>query len=127
MQSRKRYFTIEEANRFIPKLERDIAELKNLRGKLEALGAELTPLFRVIHHNGGHLKTPDFLQMIQRFHQGVDDIQSAGVLLKDINNGLADFPHIRNGREVYLCWRSGETEIRYWHDIDSGFAGRQLL
>jgi hypothetical protein len=48
-------------------------------------------------------------------------------LLKDIEQGLIDFPHLRDGREVYLCWRSGEKEIRYWHELDAGAVGRQLL
>lgn len=127
MRERDRYFTVAEANQLIPELEEYISQLKSLRANLEALGTELSPLFEVIRHNGGHRKTPDFLQQIQQFHQVVDRIKSTGGLLKDIEHGLVDFPHIRDGREVYLCWRSGETEIRYWHEVDTGAAGRQLL
>jgi hypothetical protein len=127
MRERDKYFTVAEANQLIPELEEYISQLKALREKLEALGTELSPLFEVIRHNGGHRKTPDFLQQVQQFQQVVERIKSTGGLLKDIEHGLVDFPHIRDGREVYLCWRSGETEIRYWHEVDTGAAGRQLL
>lgn len=127
MRERDRYFTVEEANQLIPELEEYISQLKALRANLEALGTELSPLFGVIRYNGGHRKTPDFLQQVQQFEQVVEHIKATGGLLKDIDQGLMDFPHIRDGREVYLCWRSGETEIRYWHEVDAGAAGRQLL
>jgi hypothetical protein len=54
-------------------------------------------------------------------------IAASGAELKDINSGLLDFRSQREGREVYLCWRYGEGEIRFWHDLDAGFAGRQPL
>ena len=127
MRERDKYFTVAEANQLIPELEGYISQLKVLREKLEALGTELSPLFEVIRHNGGHRKTPDFLKQVQQFQQVVERIKSTGGLLKDIEHGLIDFPHLRNGREVYLCWRSGETEIRYWHEVDTGAADRQLL
>ncbi len=124
---RKRYFTVEEANQLIPKLEKYIRALKVLRRKLEALGAKLTPLFEIVHHNGGHPNSPQFIQAVARFHQIVERIRSHGCLLKGVDEGLIDFPHLREGREVYLCWKSGEMEIHYWHDLESGAAGRQLL
>ena len=57
----------------------------------------------------------------------VDEIFDLGVALKDVEQGLVDFPAIRDGRIVYLCWKQGEDEIRFWHDVDTGFAGRQPL
>ena len=127
MPERKRNFTVEEANEFIPILEKEISELKTLREKLETLGAEMTPLFEIIRHNGGHLKTPEFLQLSAQFRQAVQRLNSYGCVLKNMDPGLVDFPHIRNSREIYLCWQFGEEEIRYWHDVDTGFASRQLL
>ena len=123
----KRYFTVAEVNQLIPTLEQELSELRQLRQKLEALGAELTSLFEVIRHNGGHRKSPQFLQLTQQFQKTIGRLHSHGCHLKDIDSGLLDFPYLRQGREVYLCWRSGETEVRYWHDLDAGFAGRQLI
>jgi uncharacterized protein DUF2203 len=55
------------------------------------------------------------------------ELQSAGIVVRDPARGLIDFPALRDGREVYLCWLDGEEEIGYWHDPDAGFAGRQPL
>jgi hypothetical protein len=55
------------------------------------------------------------------------NLRGVGVEVKSIDQGLVDFPHIRDGRLVYLCWQSGEGDIAYWHDLDAGFAGRQPL
>ena len=122
-----RYFTLEEANRLIPTLEQELSELRTLRQDLEELGGELSPLFEVIRHNGGHRKTRRFLQLAQELGEILERIQSHGCLIKNVDPGLIDFPHIREDREVYLCWRSGEEGIQYWHDIDAGFAGRQSI
>jgi hypothetical protein len=54
-------------------------------------------------------------------------LTSLGVEVKSIEEGLVDFPHIRDGRLVYLCWKAGEATIAYWHDLDAGFSGRQRL
>ena len=57
----------------------------------------------------------------------VDDIVAEGIIIRDIPRGLVDFPHIRDGREVYLCWVSGEDNIGFWHETDRGFDHRQPL
>ena len=127
MPERKRNVTVEEAHQFVPMLEKDMLELKSLRSKLEALGVEMSALFENVHFNGGHRKTPEFLRLSSQFRGAIERINSYGCVIKNIDPGLVDFPHLRDGREVYLCWQFGEDEIRYWHDIDAGFAGRQPL
>ena len=57
----------------------------------------------------------------------IQPIYERGILVKSIQHGLVDFPSIREGREVYLCWHAGEPEIQSWHQVDVGFAGRQPL
>ena len=57
----------------------------------------------------------------------IQQIKEMGVLLKDVDKGLCDFPYMRQGRVVYLCWQLGEEAIEYWHDIETGFAGREPL
>jgi hypothetical protein len=55
------------------------------------------------------------------------ELQAMEVVLRDLERGLVDFPTLRDGREVYLCWEAGESEIGFWHDIDAGYGGRQPL
>ena len=124
---KKRYFTVEEANACIPELTDEISLLRAIRVQLGGLHAMITPLLEVVSSNGGSRHTPELLKATARFHEVLDRIEARGCHLKGLDPGLVDFPHLRNGREVYLCWRMGEKEIRYWHEIDEGFDGRQRL
>jgi hypothetical protein len=123
----KRYFTLEEANRCIPKLVEEISTLRALKVELEGLHAEITPLLEVVSSNGGSQRTPALLKATANFQDILDRIENRGCHLKGLDPGLVDFPHLRDGKEVYLCWRIGEAKIRYWHEIEDGFEGRQPL
>ncbi len=123
----KRYFTVEEANECIPELITDISALLELKEELEKLHAELTPFLEVIPSNGGDKNALSLMQTGDQFREIVERIQHRGCHLKGLDPALIDFPHMRDGKEVYLCWRFGEKEVRYWHEIESGFAGRKPL
>ena len=123
----KRYFTIEEANACIPELVDEISQLRAIRNLLAALHAEITPLLEVVSNNGGSQHTAALLKETARFKEIVERIAARGCHLKGLDPGLVDFPHIREGREVYLCWQINESKIRYWHEIEDGFEGRQRL
>ena len=123
----KRYFTLEEANQCIPELTEEILTLQALKSELAELHAELTPMFEVISLNGGDKRSPEYLRAGTQFRQIIERIANRGCHLKGLDPGLIDFPHLRDGKEVYLCWRLGEQKIRYWHETDTGFAGRQRL
>ena len=64
-----------------------------------------------------------FLAMRSALHE----LQEMGVVLRDLDRGLVDFPSLRDGKEVYLCWEEGEDEVRHWHEPDAGFEGRRPL
>ena len=68
-----------------------------------------------------------YLSVVLKYNDLIGKIESAGCEIKGVREGLVDFPSIRSGREVYLCWRMPEKEIRFWHDMNSGFAGRQPI
>ncbi len=123
----KRYFTLEEANACIPELVDEISLLRAIRNLLAGLHAEITPLLEVVSSNGGSKHTAALLRATTRFQEVLDRIADRGCHLKGLDPGLVDFPHLRDGREVYLCWRMGENRIRYWHEIEDGFDGRQPL
>ncbi len=124
---KKRYFTVEEANECIPELMDEISLLRAIRAQLAGLHAMITPLLEVVSSNGGSRHTPELLKATARFQEVLDRIAARGCHLKGLDPGLVDFPHLRQGREVYLCWRMGEKKIRYWHEIEDGFDGRQPL
>jgi hypothetical protein len=127
-----RYFTLEEANAALEEL-RPIAEemvakrreLVDAQGRRAALGAQVVT-------NGGDLTPSDFAEADEELESAASDlarcverIQAAGVLVKDLDQGLLDFPALRGGEEILLCWRVGEPDIQYWHGLEEGFAGRK--
>jgi hypothetical protein len=60
-------------------------------------------------------------------HELLEDLEKRSIIVRDLERGLVDFPALRDGREVFLCWEEGEPDIAYWHDLDAGYAGRQPL
>ena len=64
---------------------------------------------------------------ITKFYQAIEDLENTGVVVKSIEEGLLDFPSKRFDEEVWLCWKHGETEIKFWHEKDSGFSGRKPI
>jgi hypothetical protein len=122
-----RYFTVDEVNALLPRLRDLLGQLNQIREHVIALQPEL---HRVVEHapgNGGGRAASDAVADFQHFDRLIGEINRMGCLLKDVSHGLVDFPAIRDGREVYLCWQLGEPEVRFWHDLDAGFAGRQPL
>ena len=124
---KKRYWTVEEANRCIPELVEEISLLRAIRNELAMYHAKITPLLEIVSSNGGSKWTPALLKATANFQAVLDRIANRGCHLKGLDPGLVDFPHLRDGKEVYLCWRVGEAKIRYWHEIEDGFEGRQPL
>jgi len=62
-----------------------------------------------------------------KFYQAIEDLENTGVVVKSVNEGLLDFPSKRFDEEVWLCWKEGETEIKFWHGKDVGFDGRKPI
>jgi hypothetical protein len=77
--------------------------------------------------NGGGADGTVFAEAALRFSRGLAQIDAWGVIVRDLDTGICDFPALRGEREVYLCWRVGEERIEWWHETDAGFAGRQPL
>ena len=121
------YFTIEEANALLPKISRVIKDMLDARQCIIEAQADLWPVLEKAIGNGGSKKAGALLSEFSRVEQGARRLSEMGCILKDINTGLVDFPTLRNGREVFLCWQHGEPEVAFWHDVDAGLAGRQPL
>lgn len=121
------YFTLEEANEVVRQIQPLLSKILEIRQRVLEQRPDLIPILQKVRGNGGSRKASDLVDEFRRLEELVTQIQASGAIVKDINRGLIDFPHWRDGREVYLCWQFGEDEIRYWHEIDAGFAGRQPL
>ena len=122
-----RYFTLDEANQALAAIRPLVQKILALRAEIIALRPEIWPVVEKAAGNGGRKAASEIVQEFDKLDDAVRQIQSAGVLVKDINTGLLDFPSLRDGRAVYLCWQYDEPEIFYWHEVDTGFARRQPL
>jgi len=120
-----RYFTLEEANRALELIRPLVASMLELSKAILQRQPELEPVLHKAAGNGGGLAASLAARDFEQLQQVMRRIEELGAEIKDVNTGLLDFRSIRDGREVYLCWRYGEGEIAYWHDLDAGFAGRQ--
>ena len=122
-----RHFTAAEANQILPQVRALVGQVLQARQKIVDAHPELAPMLDRAIGNGGSKKAGDMVVEFKRIEDNVQALQSLGCILKDIATGLVDFPSIRNGREVLLCWKYNEPQVLYWHDLQSGFAGRQPI
>jgi hypothetical protein len=132
----KRLFSVDEANTLIPGLEVRFGKVMRLRAQLRGAYEELermgeTPDADSLARGDG---TPEvrrargrFRALMEALGEELEAIEQTGVLVKDLDIGLCDFIGERDGREVCLCWQYGEKQVRFWHDLDAGFAGRQPI
>ena len=123
----KKLFTLDEANAFVP-------QLLDLVPKIQKLSVSLNNNFPDIKNardkakwNGGSDQGVDYLNAVLKYNDLMRKIEEMGCEVKGIPEGLIDFPSLREGREVYLCWRMPEKEILFWHDLNSGFTGRKPI
>jgi hypothetical protein len=122
-----KFFTVEEANALLPRIRVLLEEIFALREEILATRPEVLPVLEKAVGNGGSLKASELVETFKSLEVLVNKLHSLGCILKGLEQGLVDFPAVRDGRQVYLCWQYDEPEIAYWHDIEAGFAGRQPL
>ena len=130
----KRYFTLEEANRQLPWLAEQVRRIAAARADLARLRREMEAIVRQNRGNGHSgvdqelaAKRREIDAKADRLAQLSEEVDGRGIIFRDPDRGLVDFPSLREGREVYLCWLLGEERIGFWHEVDRGFDGRQPL
>jgi hypothetical protein len=122
----ERHFTRAEANALLPQLTTLLSQLRDAKDELtdteshEAL-SEAAPT------NGGGERGRRVGIAFLEVRRLIDTVEQAGIVLRDIDRGLVDFPALIDGREVYLCWELGEDDVAYWHDLEGGYGGREPL
>ena len=117
-------FTVEEANALLPELTQDLRTIQEAR-QLVLAGAER--IRRRAGRNGGGQPGRDYWDALGALRRGVESITGRGIVLRDAETGLVDFPTSRDGRQVFLCWRVGEDRVAFWHGPEGGFSGRRPL
>lgn len=129
-----RYFTLEEAQGLVGWLEESFRAMKPFVRRLSDLEKELVELRGRMGSNGGSDLGARLSRIQSELNEATASIQRViaaiteeGIIVRRVEDGLVDFPALREGREVHLCWRSGEATIDFWHEVDAGFVGRQPL
>jgi hypothetical protein len=122
----ERHFTREEANALLPQLSALLTQLRRAKDELTDTEAHEV-LSEAAPANGGGEQGKQVGVAFLEVRRLLDTVAQAGIVLRDIDRGLVDFPALIEGREVYLCWELGEDEVEYWHDLEGGYGGREPL
>jgi len=122
-------FTIEEANDLLPTIRPKLKKIRARYNKIAAFREPVKAAARAAEFGGGGMKNASFyVKSLYEVGKLTTELHNLGIELKDYSRGLIDFPSLRDGRVVLLCWQLGEgDEIEWWHEIEGGFAGRQPL
>lgn len=118
----RKYFTLAEANRSLTYIARIVDDISACYRKALLIRERI---------ERPHPEDPqdelrgDYDRSMDQLNDLVEELKQVGVELKDFEKGLIDFPAIHQDREVYLCWHRGEPEVKFWHEVDAGYAGRQ--
>jgi len=123
----ERIFSLAEANSLLPQLEELLLEIRKERKLLAKVEAEVKKAGDHAKQDGGTVYGPRYIRAMEHITRTIEKIHEMGVLVKDLEKGLCDFPYLLDGRVVYLCWKLGEVEIRWWHETHTGYSGRQPL
>ena len=123
----KRFFTVEEARQLLPSLKELMGQLMVISHRLEEYRDLVQQLADSASSNTGGPEGTAYLDIVISLQSCLTQLQETGCVLRSLQDGLVDFPHLKQGREIYLCWKYGEEDIRFWHEVDEGFAGRTPL
>ncbi|MCX8090434.1 MAG: DUF2203 domain-containing protein [Verrucomicrobiae bacterium] len=121
-----KHYTVEEARALLPQVRTWLERLQQLREEVERAERKLASLTGAGQDVGGEL-VHRWVRGLVAAHETFREFRQREIQIKDLDRGLVDFPSLRDGREVFLCWEQGEPDIEFWHDLDAGYAGREPL
>ncbi len=122
----KKHYTVEEARALLPQIRLWLAGLNRARQRTARHDERVGPQLAAGADLGGSAVN-DWLENLARMQKLLLEFHEREIQVKDLQRGLIDFPAILGGREVFLCWEQDEEDIEHWHDLDTGFAGREKL
>jgi hypothetical protein len=122
-------FTIQEANALLPSVKAILSRIQRAHRSLAQYRDEARKAAEAAERGGGGIdQGVAYASLLTEMTSQLSELDTLGVQLKDFERGLIDFPSLRDGRVVLLCWQMGEgDELEWWHDVDAGFAGRTPL
>jgi hypothetical protein len=123
----ERIFTLAEAQSLLPRLRSLLKEIVEEWERVRNLNPDVQKARDKAQYDGYSKSGVQYVESVSHLMFLIQQIKDMGVLLKDADKGLCDFPYLRHGRVVYLCWQLGEDDIQFWHEIETGFAGREPL
>ena len=122
------YFTIKSANEAFPGVIEKFNNLKKQKNEIIKAEQELQIIMSSSDNFEKYITHKQKLNSaMTKFYQLIEELEATGVSLKGLDQGLLDFPSKRFDEDVWLCWKDGETEIKFWHDMNSGFNGRKPI
>jgi hypothetical protein len=122
-------FTLDEANSLLPTVRPIVRSIQKSHRRLVSFQGIARQAAQGAEHGGGGMPSgPRYAELLVDLSTHTGQLESLGIQLKDYQQGLIDFPSMRDGRVVLLCWKADEGDrLEWWHDVESGFAGRQPL
>ncbi len=124
----ERHYTIEQANAVREWVAERVGWVRQAQTELAELGAPALAALRSLDEQfGGSYPGREVARPLVELSRAIGELEAVDIVLRDVDRGLIDFPSIRDGEEIYLCWLLDEDEIGFWHPPDAGFAGRQPL
>ena len=121
-----KHYTREEARELLPQVRRWLAEISRLREDVQHYEKRLGGLTNSGNDIGGDTVN-SWIRALAGMQEILAEFQQRRIFLKDLSRGLVDFPALIGGREVFLCWEQDEEDVEFWHDLETGFGGREKL
>tara|TARA_B100000446_G_scaffold133775_1_gene125905 strand:- start:185 stop:586 length:402 start_codon:yes stop_codon:yes gene_type:complete len=122
------YFTIKSANEMLPTIIKKFQKIKQEKNEVEKMEQKLQMNLSGTSNLNDYVTLKQNLNAsVTRFYTSIEELEKTGVVLKGLEEGLLDFPSKKFDDEIWLCWKEGETEIKFWHEKDVGFNGRKPI
>jgi len=122
------YFTVKSANEILPIVIKKYEYAKKQKDLIIKTEQELTQSMSTENSLIDYATLKQKLNsVVTKFYQSLEDLENTGVVVKQLDQGLLDFPAKRFDQEIWLCWKEGETEVKFWHEKDTGFMGRKPI
>jgi hypothetical protein len=121
-----KHYTLDEARALLPRIREWLLALEQSQINLQSLDQRVAALLKRGDDAGGE-PVNQLIKTLAQCQQILQEFRRRQIQVKDLRRGLLDFPALRDGREVFLCWEKDEEDIEFWHDLETGYGGRERL